>query len=274
MVRIINKTKKDYYWDSVPKNVLQEAKKNWKKSVKLMNKSDYLKDYILNENLRGKLADFMEKKLRISKKSKILDIGAGMGALTIALSRRFNVSATDTNPSTLKFVKYRAEQEKVNLTLYKVPQLHKGIPFREKSFDVVVMNGVLEWVAKGVKGDVRKIQEDVLKEIFRIIKQEGLFIFSIENRLACDWFKGKKSHSSVKYIDLFPRWIADKICLMKKGEKYKTYIYSRGTYEKMLKKVGFKDIKFYTAYPSYQKPKKIVPNKNLFVNSFIIVARK
>ena len=71
-----------------------------------------------------------------------------------------------------------------------------------------------------------------------------------------------------------PRWLANIISMKKKGQKYRTYIYSKPTYKKMLKKVGLNEIEFYTAYPTYQKPKTILKNKNPFVNSFIIFSKK
>lgn len=282
MVNLVKLSKEDYYYDicSLSKKEMEkfliEARKNWKKAVQKAKISDYMKDMILNEKVRGKLVGFMEKELKIAKKSKVLDIGAGMGALTLAIARRFKTSATDANLLSLKFVKYRAEQEKVRLNLYKTSPLHKGLPFKKESFDVVVMNGVLEWVAVGFPniGRVKKVQEKVLKEVNRILKEKGILILAIENRLAIDWFKGKTSHTNIKYIDLVPRRIADIISLIKTRRRFKNYIYSKRGYKKLLRKTDFSDLIFYEAFPNYQKPQKIRKTRNLFINSFIIVARK
>ncbi len=192
MVRIIDKSKEDYSWDFISPSILKIAKKDWKKAIRMKEKDPYLRDYHLNERLRGKLAEFMLNNLKLSKKSNVLDIGSGTGSLTIALARKFNTFSADTSSSTLKFVKYRAEQEGVNLKLYKIDPLHKKLPFKNSSFDVIVMNGVLEWVALATKGKVKEIQEKVLKEMYRILKKGGIFILSIENRLALDWLMGKK----------------------------------------------------------------------------------
>jgi len=281
LVRIINTTNKEYFWDSISEDILKKAKKNWRKAVFSMKLRKYMRDYIINEQVRGKLAEFMERKLKITGGKKVLDIGCGMGALTIALARRFKTSATDTNLSTLRFVKYRAEQKKVNLNLYKTAQLHKkhGLPFKKEKFDVVVMNGVLEWVALNAGEDVgvAQIQEKVLKKIFKILKKKSIFILAIENRLALDWFKGKTSHINIKFIDLMPRFVGNLICKLRTGKPYRTYIYSKFGYERILKNVGFKDIKFYVAEPSYQKPKNIRKAdrfSDLFAKSYIIVCRK
>ncbi|MBT3404568.1 class I SAM-dependent methyltransferase [archaeon] len=274
---IIKQNKKELYWNIVSedemKKMLKTAKVDYKKAIKNMKITDYQKDYILNEKVRGKVTELIVKKNKI-KNPRVLDIGAGFGALGISLARNFNTTSIDVNPSTLKFIEYRAQQEKVNLKVKKINHLFYGLPFEDKSFDIVVMNGVLEWVASSIEGDVKTIQETILKDISRILKKNGTLVWGIENRLAWDWMKGKTSHVSIKYIDLMPRWLANIISMKKKGQKYRTYIYSKPTYKKMLKKVGLNEIEFYTAYPTYQKPKTILKNKNPFVNSFIIFSKK
>jgi len=223
MVKIIKKTKEVYRWDKTfSREILNIAKKDWKKAVQIKEKTEYMRDYVLNEKVRGKLAEFMGVELNISGGSKVLDVGTGMGALTVALARRFDVFSADTNPYTLKFVKYRAEQENVDLKLYQIPQLPVKIPFKNGYFDVVILNGVLEWVGKGAKGDVKDIQMEVLKDVYGLVKDKGYFILAIENRIAFDWFKGKTSHENIMFADLMPRWLANVICKKKKGyERFK-----------------------------------------------------
>ncbi|MBU3912997.1 MAG: class I SAM-dependent methyltransferase [Nanoarchaeota archaeon] len=282
MVRLKEISKEEYYYDIASmsreemEKFLKKSNRDWKKAVKNSKISGYMKDMILNEKVRGKLAMLLEKELKIPKTAKVLDIGAGMGALTLALARKFNVSATDANLLSLKFVKQRAEQEKVKLKLYKTSPLHKGLPFKKSSFDVVIMNGVLEWVAYGFeyKKSAKNIQESVLKNIFQILRKDGIFVLAIENRVALDWFRGKTSHMPVKYIDLLPRKLADVLCRIKLKQPFRTYIYTKYGYKKLLKNAGFRSIDFYEAQPNYQKPKLITKSKNLLANSYIIISKK
>jgi len=275
---IIKPSKKKLYWNIVSEKemnkMLKIARKDYKKAVNDMPISDYTKDYILNEKLRGKKIIKLIKGKNKVQKPMVLDIGAGFGGVSIPLAREFNVTSVDVNPYTLQFIEYRAKQENINIKTKQIEQLAFGLPFKDNSFDVIVMIGVLEWVACGVKGNVEKIQENILLEVNRILKKGGLFVFGIENRFAWDWMKGKTSHTPIKYIDLMPRKIADIACLKKRGEKYRTYIYGKIGYKKLLDKTNFKDIQFYTAYPTYQKPKRISKNLSPFVNSFIIFSRK
>jgi len=275
---IIKSKNKNLYWNIISekemKNVLKVAKKNWKKAVCEMNIGNYTKDYIINEKKRGKIINLILKKIKENniKNPKVLDIGAGFGAISIGLARKFDTTSIDVNPYTLKFIKYRAEQEKVKINLKKIKNLVYGLPI--KAFDIIVMNGVLEWVGCDLKGDVESIQKKALKNVFKVLKKKGLLFLAIENRLAFDWFKGKTSHVPIKFIDLIPRKLADWVSLKKRGEKFRVYIYSKWKYKTILKNIGFKKIKFYTAYPNYQKPIKISRNINPFVNSFIIIAEK
>lgn len=274
---IIKNKGKKLYWNTIKKDdmksLLKIAKKDYKDAVKRMDIDEYGKDYILNETKRGKISKIVEKYNK-KKDPKLLDIGAGYGAVSISLARKFNTTSVDVNKETLQFVKYRAKQEKVKLRTKRINNLVHGLPFNNKSFDIIVMNGVLEWTPCRLEDNPRKIQLKILKDINKKLKNKGLFFLAIENRYAKEWFKGKKSHTQIKYIDLLPRKIADIICKMKKGHKFRTYIYSKKGYKKLLGEAGFKVKRVYTAYPTYQKPEKIYPNKSFFVNSFIIVCEK
>jgi len=274
---IIKSRGKKVYWNIVSeeemKKMLEIAKRDYKKAIEKMPIRDYTKDYILNEKKRGKIIELILKFVK-GKEKKVLDVGAGFGAVTLALSRNFDTTAVDVNPFTLKFIKYRAKQEKLKIKTKLINHIYYGLPFKKETFDVVLMNGVLEWVGEGVEGDVVEIQKKVLEEIKRVLKKQGFLFLAIENRIALDWFKGKTSHVPIKYIDLLPRKLANFISKRKLKKEFRTYIYTKLGYKKLLKKVGFKNIRFYTAHPTYQKPEKIYKNKNPFVNSFIIVAEK
>ncbi len=274
---IIRKKGKKIYWNTIPKDdmgsMLKIAKKDYKKAINMLDIDNYGKDYILNEKKRGKISKIVEK-YNTKKNAKLLDIGAGYGAVSLSLARKFNTTSVDVNKETLQFVKYRANQEKVKIKTKRINNLIHGLPFKNKEFDIIVMNGVLEWTPCRLEGNPRKIQLEILKNINKKLKQKGFFFLAIENRYAKDWFKGKKSHTQIKYIDLLPRKLADIVCNRKKGHSFRTYIYSRKGYKKLLSEAGFKIKKIYTAYPTYQKPEKIYPNKSFFVNSFIIVCEK
>jgi hypothetical protein len=56
-----------------------------------------------------------------------------------------------------------------------------------------------------------------------------------------------------------PRIVANLYARVKKKTGYRTYIYSKFGYQKMLKGTGFKEIQFFLPFPSYRNFKMIVP---------------
>lgn len=274
---IIKKKGKKLYWNIVSeddmKQMLKIAKKDYKKAVESMNISNYTKDYILNIGQRAKIVNLIKKSTDL-KKAKILDLGAGYGAISMELAKTFDTTSADVNKYTLQFIKHRAKQEKLKIKIKEIENAAFGLPFKDNSYDIILMNGVLEWVASELTQDPKKIQKEVLKEVRRILKPNGLFVLAIENRIAWDWIKGKTSHIPIKYIDLVPRFLANLISLNKRGKKFKEYIYTKRGYKKLLKSTGFNHLEIFAAIPTYQKPKKIIKSSNPFVNSFIILSRK
>jgi SAM-dependent methyltransferase len=128
------------------------------------------------------------------------------------------------------------------------------------------LNGVLEWVGyltDEVKPNIA--QERVLKEILRVLKPEGVLYIGTKNRFAFFNFLGVKDlHTRLHFINLMPRFLANIYCLIVKKHKYKTYLYSYLGYRNLLKKCGFKKIKFYTPLPSYRNFRFIFPLDNTY----------
>ncbi len=275
MITILRKEKDNNTWDEIDDSILKIAKKDWKKAVIARYNSEYLRDYVINEKKRGKLSEFLLEKFPwMNKKTKVLDVGSGQGALTTALARKFDVTGVDTSLSTLKFVEYRTKQEGVKLKLCQIPPISEPIPLKKKEYAFVVLNGVLEWTAVGTQGKVLLTHKNVLKNLKTLIKKNGFLVISIENRVALDWMKGKKSHAPIKFIDLMPRFFANIISRIKRNKDFREHIYTKRGYNKLLNEAGFRNIEFYAAIPTYQKPERIIKTGNPFVNSFVILAQK
>jgi SAM-dependent methyltransferase len=135
------------------------------------------------------------------------------------------------------------------------------LPFARESFDLVAMNGVLEWVASGRDGDPGELQEGALKKAFSLLRPRGYFYLGIENRLGIGYFLGYPDpHCGLPLVTLLPRSLAHWYA-RKKGHKdgYRNYLYSGGGYRKLLKKVGFTRVEVYLALPSYNHPRFLIP---------------
>jgi len=104
----------------------------------------------------------------------VADLGAGAGRFSIPLAKNnTNVAAIDISLHGLKRLKYKNKD--VNTVLGDV----KAIPLRDNMFDAIVMIELLDCVLE---------LEYVLTECWRILKPEGLIVFSFGNESS---LKGK-----------------------------------------------------------------------------------
>ena len=136
-----------------------------------------------------------------------------------------------------------------------------GLPFCDGSFDLVILNGVLEWV--GAYSDSKspsQCQKDLLREISRVLRPGGSLYIGIENRFGYKFLLGKPDdHSQVMYTSLLPRFLADRRMIKIKGKPYRTYTYSYWGLKRLLGKCGFHNVKIALSLPDYRYFKHIIP---------------
>ena len=213
-----------------------------------------------------------------NKDSIILDAGSMWGGITIPVAQfHREVYAVDKTVETLEFLKIRAEQMGFkNIHTFAAPL--KSLPFSDNFFDLVILNGVLEWVGleedvileqhwKGKRSEKQiysktpeEMQIDVLKELRRVLKPEGSLYIAIENRYGIQYFLTcPDDHNNVRFVTFLPRFLANKISkIMGKGQ-YRTYVYSPRQLADLLRKSGFKINLMYGVFSHYIKTKKAFP---------------
>ena len=108
------------------------------------------------ESIRGQLFSNW-----IGKNKKVLDLGGRDGTLTRHFIEKNQVTLADIDENALKYAKenYKVETMKVDL--------NQSLPFKNNSFDVVVMAEVLEHLPYPLV---------TLSEINRVLKENGEFI--------------------------------------------------------------------------------------------------
>lgn len=200
---------------------------------------------------RGKyIRKFLERNKEIAFKNVILlDLGIGWGDVSSYFAGICkSVIGIDIRKEQLSEIKKRRIK---NLEL--VNSNAQNLPFRDRSFDIVILCGVLEWVGYGEKNP-EKIQMNVLKEVNRILKLNGTVYLGIENRFGLNFFLGAlEHHTNLPFISLLPRKLGNLYSKLIRGKKYTEYTYSKYELEKLLKSTGFYT-KFYTALPDYGHP--------------------
>jgi SAM-dependent methyltransferase len=192
--------------------------------------------------------------------SRVLDLGAGTGTNTHALATRFQeVVAVEPVLERVDFMRQRFRQE--NLTNAKVVRSSLWVmPFRPASFDLVAMNGVLEWVPSGREEDPRESQLSALRKVHSLLRPDGYLYVGIENRVMPGYFIGYPDpHCSLPFVTVLPRPLAHWYARRKGLPGYPNYLYSDRGYRKLLTEAGFSRIEIYIALPSYNHPRYLIP---------------
>lgn len=257
----------DRYWGKAPQKELEKAllileHEGWNEFVRHF--PDRF-DYTFEENR----ADWRFP-IPLSKQSVILDIGAGMGRNSIPLARvSKKVVSVDQSFLRMKFLKKLAEKEGLeNIEVY-VGDLF-DLLFPEESFDLIVMNGVLEWVgATDRYQNPREAQRAALQWCRKLLKKGGHLYVGIENRAAFAYLYAR-DHSGLRFTNYLPRFVADWYCRLRQGKRYDTYTYTVGSYQRLFAEAGFTKNDTYLVYPGYNCPRITIPYDNLDVLAYVI----
>ncbi|MBI5138655.1 MAG: class I SAM-dependent methyltransferase [Candidatus Vogelbacteria bacterium] len=263
----------DRYWGKAPKEELEKAvslivDKGWDE-FQVVFKDKF--DATFEENR----ADWRFV-IPVSKDFTVLDAGAGMGRISIPLARVVKkVVALDQSFLRMKFLKLRAGKEGLTNIEVNVGDIFDR-PFPNESFDLIVMNGLLEWVgATNRFKNPREAQIVSLRIAKDLLKKGGYLYIGIENRIAAANLKAI-DHSGLRFTSYMPRFIADIYMKILKGRRYDTYTYSRKGYIKLIKESGFdlSNIEFYLPFPGYNLPRLMIPHNNLYALRFAIESIK
>ena len=134
------------------------------------------------------------------KGKRILDLGAGMGGLSVALLREYGpeglrLVAIDYNPEYCRIAKLRAERYGLRLPI--VVAAGERLPYASGMFDLVICLDVLEHVADA---------PGVLREMHRVLRPGGTALTTVPNRHAF-----RDPHYHLPFINWLPRSLAEVI---------------------------------------------------------------
>lgn len=258
------------YWGEIPleemEETLQSARvEGWRAAARKVGfKHPDMNKYILS-NAR---IDWLFHCLDFSKTESCLDLGSGWGTIAFGLAKYYDgVWSLEAVKQRIKFQRIRQRQDKVsNIKFVRSDWLR--LPFSDSHFDLVVANGVLEWIGlSDYSRNPRKVQIDFLRKVKRILKPDGCLYIGIENRFGLPFLLGAKDHSGLPFTSILPRKLADLVVKlsrktgkyrqgnqMEKWENYRTYTYNFWGYHKIIKEAGFDQVDPYWTL-SYNAPK-------------------
>lgn len=250
------------YWGEIPLEAMQrvnrEAVKSWRHALVSSTDPDVKRasEMILNLDRAN-----WHLLTGLPQDSRVLDLGAGMGANSHALALTYReVVAVEPVAERVAFMACRFRQEGLeNVHILRTSLW--DLPFASERFDLIVMNGVLEWVAQGRSGNPRELQRAALRKAAKLLRPGGVLYVGIENRFSAGHFVGYPDpHSRRPWVTILPRPLAH-VYARWRGDRdgYRNYLYSAKGYRKLLQRSGFRSVECYLALPSYNQPRFYVP---------------
>lgn len=206
----------------------------------------------------GKASFYAE--LPVADCHRALDVGAGSGIIAQGLANVYQeVVALEQNGTWCEFMERRFREdglENVRVRHAVAPPL----PFDDNSFDLVVVNGVLEWVPESAPASQgpREAQVAFLREVRRVLRPGGMIGVAIENRIFVENLLGGEPHGETPFVAILPRRFADVLHRRRKGRPYRTWIYGPSGYRALFRDAGFLSLDIRQALPSYHEPRKVV----------------
>jgi SAM-dependent methyltransferase len=195
------------------------------------------------------------KTLPVGQHGAALDVGAGSGVIAEGLAEGFeHVVALERDARWCRFIERRLTQDKLaNVQVVCGDAL--DIPLGRDRFDLVVVNGVLEWVAEGrPDGSPWDVQRTFLQRLHESLRKDGSIGIAIENRYCLSHFFGVTPHGEPPWTVILPRALADGMSRRRRGIPYRTWIYGPWGYLRLLRQCGYRDVSVRQVLPSYHQP--------------------
>ncbi len=177
--------------------------------------------------------------LDLSAKSRVLELGAGCGAITRSLGETFaSVKAIENNPTRAEIARERCRDlENVSVLCTDV-----GNENFAADHDIVVIIGVLEHVPVYIYPDVAP--RDACLQLLRLARNaldsNGCLVLAIENRIGLDYWAGApENHTGRAYDGIHEYPNARQIT------------FTRSELKRLLRDAGFSHTAFYYCFPDY-----------------------
>lgn len=176
------------------------------------------------------------------KDSRVLEIGAGCGAVTGALcDMAREVVAVELNPARAEVIAWR---HKGRSNLRVIAGNSQDVEIDGK-FDYLTLVGVLEYAGKYTDGD--DPFADFLTKMKSHLKPGGTMIIAIENRHGLKYWSGASEDHTAKFFESI--------------EGYPHYngvqTFTKPQLKRLLARVGFSTTQFYYPWPDYKMPTEI-----------------
>lgn len=184
----------------------------------------------------------------LNKDSTVLEIGAGCGALTRYLGENFKEVDALEGESKRAYITKQRTKELGNVNVYW--SALKDLEF-DKEYDIVTLIGVLEYapVYYAYPGkDKQEAALAMLKHTVRTLKENGILVLAIENRLGLKYWSGcGEEHTGTLYEGIHG-YVRENTPIT----------FSRSELIELLRKSQLNYLKFYYPFPDYKLSQTII----------------
>lgn len=227
---------RDLYSDGEIEDRILDIAKNYS-SVEYPEKIEEAAEWPVLYHLSSQRENIVDW-IPIREGSKVLEIGAGCGAITGSLAKKAKeLTCVDLSKKRSMINAYRHE-DCDNVTI--IVGNFKDIEPSLGEYDYIFLIGVFEYASSYMGTDTP--YEDMLNIILKHLTFDGRIIIAIENRLGMKYFAGCKEDHRGDYfsgIENYPE-----------GGPARTF--SRRGLEKIFKTCGVASYSFYYPYPDYK----------------------
>jgi len=186
----------------------------------------------------------------LKAEDKVLEIGAGCGAITGALTEKAGrVDAVDLSKKRSLVNAYR-NRECGNLRLF-LGNFETVEPHLPRDYSVITLIGVLEYGELYIEGE--EPFKAFLEKVRGHLAPGGTLLVAIENRLGMKYFAGCTEDHTGHYFEGIEGY--------REGSRAKTF--SKPALEKLLASAGFKEQRFFYPYPDYKFPMAVYSDESL-----------
>jgi len=263
------------YWGEIPLDLMLRLlvlseKSGWPHAMRA------LLDEPMHANIASPVRAAFQQVLPLPDGSRILDVGAGMGAISTQLARRHQVTALEGVSERARFIAIRKQQDRLtNLTVLNGDLNH--LCLADGQFDAIVVNVVLEWAGLfDLTAPVEVVQTRFLSNLRHLLAKDGIIYIGIENRIGWDQLRGLKDHSGLPYTSLLPRRLARWVCSTSAAvfrssanRGYRTYTYSYKGFRELFLRAGLRIRTMWIAPLGYNNPVHLVPLNRQAIRAYI-----
>lgn len=188
----------------------------------------------------------------------VLEIGPGFGQFTDTIARRaHSVEALEVDPEQADFIREKLRQEELTNVRVTTGGSDCSLPYADSSFDLIILNLVLEWCATRLEEPHEVAQRRLLREAWRVLRPNGRIYVATKNRFALRYLLGKadEHYAGMRFGSALPRRLADWF----HGRRSRGRLYSWRGLRQLLIEAGFDVEQSWWAAPEMRFPDAMVP---------------